>query len=111
MELASGEQTLCLLPAKFNKKLWVKRGGFLIVALGNVDATESVTGTIIHVLYEADVRRLKAMPSVWYAPFTGIYAAYHTVSIEHDQAMLVCLKTSIIRCITLPGLSQTHSQR
>lgn len=65
VELASGEQTLCLLPAKFNKKLWVKRGGFLIVALGDVAATESVSGTIVHVLYEADVRRLKAMPSVW----------------------------------------------
>jgi hypothetical protein len=56
-----------LLPAKFNKKLWVKRGGFLIVALGDAGGTQSVKGTIVHVLYEDDVRRLKSMPDVWCA--------------------------------------------
>lgn len=70
VELASGEHTLCLLPARFNKKLWVKRGGFLIVSIGDVDDTESVTGTIVHVLYEADVRRLKSMTNVWPAAFS-----------------------------------------
>lgn len=69
VELAGGECTLCLLPAKFNKKLWVKRGGYLIVALGDAEGTQSVKGTIVHVLYEDDVRRLKSMPDVWPAAF------------------------------------------
>ena len=56
-----------MLPAKFNKKLWVKRGGFLVVEHGDVDAEESVTGIIVSVLYEADVRHLKGLPGVWRA--------------------------------------------
>ncbi len=67
VKLATGEQTLCMLPAKFNKKLWVKRGGYLIVEHGGVDGGESVTGTIVSVLYEADVRHLKSLPGVWCA--------------------------------------------
>ena len=31
VQLPDGQQTLCMLPAKFNKKLWVKRGGYLII--------------------------------------------------------------------------------
>ncbi len=54
-----------MLPAKFNKKLWVKRGGFLVVEHGDVDSGECVTGIIVSVLYEADVRHLKALPGVW----------------------------------------------
>lgn len=67
VKLAGGEQTLCMLPAKFNKKLWVKRGGYLVIEHGCVDAGESVTGTIVSVLYDADVRHLKSLPGVWCA--------------------------------------------
>lgn len=36
VKLPDGQQTLCVLPSKFNKKLWVKRGGFLIIEHGEV---------------------------------------------------------------------------
>lgn len=31
VERADGARTLVLMPAKFNKKLWVRRGGYLVV--------------------------------------------------------------------------------
>lgn len=65
VKLPGGEQTLCVLPAKFNKKLWIKRGGYLIIEHGDVDPAQSVTGTITAVLYEQDIRNLKSQPGVW----------------------------------------------
>jgi translation initiation factor IF-1 len=66
VKLPSGEQTLCVLPNKFNKKLWIKRGGYLIVQHGDVDPQHSVTGTITSVLYEQDIRHLKSLKGVWW---------------------------------------------
>ncbi len=76
-----GRQTLCLLPNKFNKKLWVKRGGYLLIEEGSAvnagaDApaetasqsqasTGKVTGTIVAVLYDDHIRQLKKFPGVW----------------------------------------------
>jgi probable RNA-binding protein EIF1AD len=56
------------MPAKFNRKLWVKRGGFLIIETSTEaeqDAGSRVTGTIAAVLYEEHVKQLKKMPGVW----------------------------------------------
>jgi len=56
--------TLCLLPAKFHKKLWIKRGNFLIIEnMENSDA--AVTGQILHVLFADDVKQLKKVEGVW----------------------------------------------
>lgn len=66
-ETADGRSLLCYLPAKFNKKLWIKRGGYLIVEEGDSDADDKVTATIVKVLYEQDVKELKKLPGVWYA--------------------------------------------
>ena len=60
-----GSNTLCLLPAKFNKKLWIRRGGYLIIDQGEQGGDNRVTGTITAVLYEPDVRALKKLPGVW----------------------------------------------
>jgi translation initiation factor IF-1 len=65
VEFPSGQQTLCLLPAKFNKKLWVKRGGFLIIESTPVDDDSRVTGSILSVLYDEDIQELKRVPGVW----------------------------------------------
>jgi hypothetical protein len=65
VQFASGRNTLCLLPAKFPKKLWVKVGTFLIVE-DVEDADSRVTGQIVHVLYEEHVKQLKKMPGVWW---------------------------------------------
>jgi translation initiation factor IF-1 len=68
VKLPSGKQTLCVLPNKFNKKLWIKRGGYLIIQHGDVDLQHSVTGTITAVLYDQDIRHLKSLQGVWWVP-------------------------------------------
>ncbi|KXZ47675.1 hypothetical protein GPECTOR_33g557 [Gonium pectorale] len=66
VEFPDGRQTLVLMPAKFNKKLWVKRGGFLLVE--NSEAAEGdtkVTGSILSILYDDQIKQLRKMPGVW----------------------------------------------
>jgi probable RNA-binding protein EIF1AD len=68
VETADGVSTLCLMPAKFHKKLWVKRGGYLIIEHSQDAASDSsskVTGTIVAVLYEEHIKQLKKHPGVW----------------------------------------------
>ena len=65
-ETADRRDLLCFLPAKFNKKLWIKRGGYIIVEEGDVDVQDKVTATIVKVLYEQDVKALKKLSGVWY---------------------------------------------
>lgn len=57
-----------MMPAKFNRKLWVRRGGFLIIENSpeaEEDAGSRVTATIVAVLYDEHVKQLKKMPGVW----------------------------------------------
>jgi probable RNA-binding protein EIF1AD len=68
VEYADGATTLCMMPAKFNRKLWVRRGGFLIVESSpeaQQDKGSRVTGTICAVLYDEHIKQLKKMPGVW----------------------------------------------
>lgn len=68
VEYADGSTTLCMMPAKFNRKLWVRRGGFLIVESSpeaQQDKGSRVTGTICAVLYDEHIKQLKKMPGVW----------------------------------------------
>lgn len=67
VEFPDGRSTLCLLPAKFHKKLWVKNGNFLIVEDAPEAAGEGsrVTGQILAVLFADHVKQLKRMPGVW----------------------------------------------
>lgn len=58
------------MPAKFNKKLWVRRGGYVIVEHihdqeGGGDPNTKVTGTIVAVLYEDHIKQLKKIEGVW----------------------------------------------
>jgi hypothetical protein len=58
-----------MMPAKFNRKLWVKRGGYLIIESSSEaeqDKASRVTGTICAVLYEEHIKQLKKMPGVWW---------------------------------------------
>ncbi|GAB4820131.1 hypothetical protein N2152v2_007177 [Parachlorella kessleri] len=64
VEYPDGRSTLCLLPAKFHKKLWIKKGSFLYIE-AVAEADSSVTGQIVRVLYEDDVKQLKKVPGVW----------------------------------------------
>lgn len=53
MELPSGRRTLCLMPAKFNKKLWVRKGGFVVLEESEQAAAgdSKITGTILQVCF------------------------------------------------------------
>ena len=71
VEFPDGRCTLCMLPAKFHKKLWIKKGNFLMVE----EAAEArgaegsrVTGHILTVLFADHVKQLKRMPGVWCVP-------------------------------------------
>eukprot|EP00887_Chlorella_sp_A99_P007364 scaffold2.g7364.t1 len=68
VEFPEGRATLALLPAKFHKKLWIKRGTYLVVEDASEEVAEDggrVTAQILAVLYEDHVKQLKRMHSVW----------------------------------------------
>ena len=74
VEFPDGRRTLCLLPAKFHKTVWVKRGNFLIIE--SLEDTEAaVTGQILHVLFAADVKQLKKLEGVWPSEFVDADAS------------------------------------
>lgn len=64
VEFPDGRTALCLLPAKFHKKLWVKKGNYLVVE-GAAEEDTRVTGEISAVLFADHVKQLKRMPGVW----------------------------------------------
>jgi hypothetical protein len=56
------------MPARFNRKLWVRRGGYLLIEPSEAAAQDDgtrVTGTIAAVLYDDAVKALRRMPGVW----------------------------------------------
>eukprot|EP00873_Tetraselmis_striata_P000449 jgi/Tetstr1/420713/TSEL_011796.t1 len=60
-------KTLVLLPSRFQKKLWVKNGGYLIIeesAEAEVEGNK-ITGNIVAVLFPQDVKDLKRGEGVW----------------------------------------------
>eukprot|EP00775_Hariotina_reticulata_P009258 gene9258-9424_t len=64
VEYPNGSNTLCIMPAKFNRKLWVRRGGFLIIEPSpeaEQDATSRVTGTICAVLYDEHINNRRVI--------------------------------------------------
>eukprot|EP00878_Enallax_costatus_P043174 GHUV01050954.1.p1 GENE.GHUV01050954.1~~GHUV01050954.1.p1 ORF type:complete len:213 (+),score=64.13 GHUV01050954.1:141-779(+) len=63
-----------MMPAKFNRKLWVRRGGYLIIEPsleGEQDANSRVTGTICTVSYDEHIKQLRKMPGVWLSEFAN----------------------------------------
>lgn len=63
---ADGAKAVTMLPTKFRKLIWVKRGDFLIVAEGDGEATVAtgkkgaVTSIVEHILYKDQIRNLKS---------------------------------------------------
>jgi probable RNA-binding protein EIF1AD len=68
-ENAAGETTLCLLPAKFQKTIWIKTGTVVVVDEADrekaLEAGSKVTGTISRVLLEDQVRALRKSAAWW----------------------------------------------
>jgi len=65
VEAASGMRALCLLPAKFRKLVWIKRGTFVIAAVSKNDY-ETTTGakgrvkfTVAHILFKQQIKHLQ----------------------------------------------------
>ncbi len=64
VQFPDGKRTLCLIPARFHKKLWIKRGNYLIIE--NAEETDAaVTGQVVHVLFADHVKQLKKIQGVW----------------------------------------------
>jgi probable RNA-binding protein EIF1AD len=95
VEFADGRRTLCLLPAKFHKKIWIKRGTFLIIQ--TIESSElgdsAITGQITQVLYADHVKQLKRMVGVWPAGFDVETAAQGDTS-DRISAALSSLEIS-----------------
>mmetsp|Transcript_21634 Transcript_21634/g.60134 ORF Transcript_21634/g.60134 Transcript_21634/m.60134 type:complete len:178 (+) Transcript_21634:68-601(+) len=71
VEFPDGHTTLVLLPTRFQKKLWVKNGGFVVIDKADeaeVDGCK-ITGTIAAVLYDTHIKQLKREPGIWPAEF------------------------------------------
>ena len=55
-------QAGCLLPAKFSKRFWIKRGNFVVIefTVANDGTSEGKSrGTITHILYPDQLKRLR----------------------------------------------------
>jgi len=64
VEYPSKERILCLLPAKFHKTIWVKRGNYVIVEpfselLKTTDVQAKIKGRVVHVLLHDHVKNLQ----------------------------------------------------
>jgi len=69
VEYPNKDRILCLLPAKFHKTIWVKRGNYLIVEpftelLKTKDVQAKIKGRVVHVLLFDHVKQLQKT-SIW----------------------------------------------
>lgn len=69
---------IVLMPAKFNKLLWIRRGEYVIVERRET-AGEKIFGTITHILYPHQIRHLRS-EGLWCA-FTPMCTACYEISI------------------------------
>ena len=71
VEFPNKTASLVLLPARFNKKLWIRKGSYLIVeqATEQLDSKDKarISGTIEAVLYDHDLAALQKQ-GCWCAP-------------------------------------------
>ncbi|KAF4043945.1 Translation initiation factor 1A / IF-1 [Phytophthora infestans] len=75
VEDANGAKSVTMLPTKFRKLIWVKRGDFLIVGEGDGGETTTATGKkgavtsiVEHILYKEQIKNLKRK-ELWPATF------------------------------------------
>ena len=60
VEFEGGSTTLCMIPAKFNKKLWIRRGGLVVVEQTVTEATGAkVTANVVAVLYAEHLKQFR----------------------------------------------------
>lgn len=70
IELQTGEPALAMLPTKFRKLIWVKRGDYVLVSSASADATTlegdaKVRYLIVHILSKEQIRHIQS-EGLWY---------------------------------------------
>jgi probable RNA-binding protein EIF1AD len=77
VELPDGHTALVILPARFHKKIWIRKGSFVIVKAVRDEEEEGerfFTGEIVRVLLKDDVKYLKTLKKdgkdVWPSRFS-----------------------------------------
>jgi len=87
VEYPSGERQLCLMPAKFNKTIWVKRGNYVIVEpfteqFKTVEAERSkLKARIVTILLRAQVKHLQKT-GLWPAEFNAANASAEVEALQ-----------------------------
>ena len=77
VEKPDASQTLCRIPSKFSKILWVRAGSFIVAHFeDDAEASDAkVTGELTRVLYADQIKELKKRPGVWPERFEDANAA------------------------------------
>ena len=77
MEKPDASQTLCRIPSKFSKILWVRAGSFIVAHFeDDAEASDAkVTGELMRVLYADQIKEMKKRPGVWPERFEDANAA------------------------------------
>jgi len=72
VEYTNGDKILCLMPAKFRKRIWIKKGNYLIIEpfteLVKKKSDRKLKGRISHILYPEQIKYLKKIgrwPPEW----------------------------------------------
>jgi hypothetical protein len=56
--LQDGSSTLCMIPSKFNQRMWIKHGAVLVVEQTVATHAAKVTSTLVSVLSDKDLKLL-----------------------------------------------------
>lgn len=56
--LQDGSRTLCMIPSKFNQRMWIKHGAVLVVEQTVATEAAKVTSTVVSVLNDKDLKLL-----------------------------------------------------
>ncbi|CCI47564.1 unnamed protein product [Albugo candida] len=69
----NGQASLTMLPQRFHKLIWIKRGDFLIVTFGDteVDNKDAVKSMVLHILYKDQIKHLKRK-QLWPSEFYNV---------------------------------------
>jgi len=79
VEFESGESILATFPARYTKKIWIKRGDFVMVEQADLRASGKVVGVITSVIRDDQIRHIKEH-GLWYVHGT-------------DAALCVCSRS------------------
>ena len=86
VEFENGETTLCMIPARFNKKLWIRRGGLVIVEQTVTEATDAkVTANVVAVLYPEHLKHFRKA-GVHVPVFAGADAAERPAAVDDEAS-------------------------